>query len=327
MPVLASELKTYKAAVNNDTGGNGGRITSVLVADNVKNNAWPDIPEAERTAGSTKYRKAFAKVANDADLALQTARIFVALQTAGDDRLLIFPATQRDTQASITGSERVYGAGNLNADIAVSAVTVVVDTEAGADAIFQDGDTVWIGDGTNEEFVTIDTGGVAWGADQATLTLVTGTVNAYLAATPTKVASCIDAGTIQGTADNYAISSASGTFDDTTYPTGVDHIGGVEETITVTFTSATAFDVVGDTLGSLGSGTISANFAPNNPDFSKPYFTLDFNGWGGTWAIGDTLIFQTHPAAYPYWQKRIVPAGANSVSGNQADIITDGASA
>ena len=73
------------------------------------------------------------------------------------------------------------------------------------------------------------------------------------------------------------------------------------------------FAVAGDTLGSVGSGNIASNFAPTNPDFGAPYFTLPSAIWGGAWASGETFTFQTHPAALPLWLKRVVPAGAASI--------------
>lgn len=317
MPIAAAELKTYRSTTVSDAAANGGRMSANEAVSGVKNSVWPDVPEAERTAGSTKYRKLFRKVENDADLAGQLGKLRVTDQSPGDDRILIFPGAQRDTQGNLTGSERLYGCGDLGADVAAAATAIVVNAEAAADAIYQDGDEIWIGDGTNEEYINLAaTGAVAWNGDQATLTLAAGLANSYLAAAPTKVASVIATGNIQGSSDNYAVTSTAGAFDDAGNPVTVDHIGGVEETVTVSFTSATDFTVTGDTLGALGSGSTAAAFSPNNPNFSKPYFTLPAAGWGGTWANGDTLVFQVHPAAFPYWEKRIVPAGSANLAAN-----------
>lgn len=332
MPIIASEIQTFAAETNNDTSGNGGRISANQIATGVKNNVWPDVPEAERTAGSTKYRKTFIKISNDADLDLQSSRIFVETATAGDDRVLIFPGTQRDTQNDISSPD-LYGAGDLNTNVSGGAGTIIVDVEAGADLIFRDGGLIRISDRAtidgagNEEFLRLaNPGGVSYLSDVATLTLDSGvtTANAYTVAGGTKVASVIEQGTIGLVIDNYAESTASGTFDEIGNPITGDNIGTIEQTWTLTFSSATNFSVIGDTVGAVGSGSISTDFSPNNPSHSKPYFTLPSAAWGGTWASSETLVFQTHPAAAPIWQQRIVPAGAASLSSNDVRVGIDG---
>lgn len=335
MSIQASEIKFYKSATVNDTDDNGGVMSDNEITDNVKNNLWPDVPQGERVAGSTKYRKIFIKIANDADLALVDPRIFVETHTPGDDRVLIFPGTQSDTQADIV-TPRLYGCGPLDADVSIGATSLAVNTEAAADAIFLSGDLIRVSDKTsvddangNEEFIRLAaTNAVAWNGNKATLTFDAGQslANAYTA-TATRVASVIEHADIQASVDNWVESSAAGTYDETTYPVLPDHIGSVEESWLLTFSSATNFSCVGDRLGSMGSGTIGSSFAPNNAAFSKPYFTLSSSGWGGTWANGDTLAFQTHPATAPVWEKRIVPAGANSLTGNKVVVAISGESA
>ena len=133
----------------------------------------------------------------------------------------------------------------------------------------------------------------------------------------------------RSTVDNWGESSTSGTYDETTNPPIVDHIGSVEQTWTITFSDATNFSCSGDTLGSVGSGSIGGgDFAPNNTDFSKPYFTLTDGTppWGGTWAASETITFKTHPAAAAIWEKRTVPAGADSLSGNKVVVAISGES-
>lgn len=336
MSILSSELKEYKAAVMDDSAASGGRLTANELVDGVKNNLWPDADSAERTAGSTKYRKTFKKIDNAGNLALQNSVLFVETQSPGDDAVTIFPATQRNTKADITGSERQYGAGQLNADVSAGAGSVDVLVEDPADPIFADGDLIRISDkadveaGTgNEEYIRLASpAGLSFAGSVATLTFAAGVTlqNAYTAAS-TRVAACIEAGDIQTSADNWAETSAAGTYDEATYPPELDNESTVEETFTLSFTGATTFDVIGDTLGNLGSFSTGADCAPNNADFGKPYFTLRSAGWGGTWANGDTVVFQTHPAAYPIWNKRVIPAGAANMSGNNNIVAVRGESA
>ena len=329
MPIVVGELLRYLSDVKSDAGTNGGRMSSVQIVSGVKNNLFPQIPQDELTAGvAARYRKHFIKVANDDDLPLNTTRIWMSEFTAGDDRVFIFPGTQRDVQSNLTGSERVYGAGNLNANVSAGGTTldVALETGAGADEPFKDGDTVYISDGTNSEFITLESpGGVSYSVDLVTLTLDSPTTlqNGYLAATPTRVSAVIEAGTVETILDNVVETTTSGTFDENSVT--LDNIGTVEQTWTLTFSDSLNFSVVGDVLGSVGSGDISTQFAPNNPDFTKPYFTIPTAVWGGTWANGETVVWQTHPAAYPLWAIQIIPAGSGSLSGNNPVYTLDGA--
>lgn len=342
MAIQTSEIKWYQPAVINDTVANGGPLSANEIPDGVKNNVWPDVPQAERTAGSIKYRKSFIKIDNDADLSLIDAKVFVETHTAGDDAIVIMAGTQIDTQAEADGYSRFYGSGNLNANATAldTSLSVIVEpgNAAAGHAIFQDGDLIRISDqadvndsGGNSEFIRLaSSGGVSWSGDLATLTFDAGQslANSYLAS-QTKVGSVLECGTIEASVDGWGISSASGSYDDTSYPPLLDHIGSIEQGWILTFSDASNFSCSGNTVGSVGGGAIGGgDFAPVNPDFSKPYFTLSDGTppWGGTWTSGDTLSFTTHPAAVALWEKRTVPAGADSLSGNKVIIAISGES-
>ncbi|OSM07652.1 hypothetical protein MAIT1_04587 [Magnetofaba australis IT-1] len=314
------------------------------IPDGVKNNVWPDVPQGERLAGSTKFRKVFFKVANDDDIRLINPRLFVETPTPGDDRVLIFPGTQTDAQGDLTGSERQYGSGWLDANVSIGATSIAVNVESAADAIFADGDLIRISDKDgvddatgNVEFVRLAaTGGVTWNGDKATLTFAAGqSLQSGYAATNTRVGSVIEAANVEAAWDNWSGSTVAGTYDgsapttppSTTVPL-MDSIGSIEQTWTITFSDANNFTCVGDTVGDVGGGSIvGGDFSPNNPDFDRPYFTLPSIGWGGTWANGETITFRTHPAAIPVWWKRIVPAGANSLSADKVVVAITGESA
>ena len=331
MPIEQSDFKFRPAAAVNDTGSNGGRMGDSEIADNVKNNVWPDVAQSERTAGSTKYRKVFCHVANDDDITLTDVKLFVENYTPGEDSITIFAATQEDTQASVTGSERQYGAGQLDATVSAGVTSIDVLTEGVALGVFVNGDTIRISDKTDidaagsAEYLTINAA-VTYSGDVATISFTPALSNGYAAAA-TRVASILDHADVVASVSAWVESSVgSGTYDETTYPLVMDHIGSVRQAWTLTFTSATAFGVVGDTLGSVGTGDTSGpDFSPNNPVRSNPYFTLAFAGWAGTWANGDTITFTTDAAAAVAWEKRIIPAGAASLSGNSAVLAIDGA--
>ncbi|MEO5332859.1 MAG: hypothetical protein H7839_12620 [Magnetococcus sp. YQC-5] len=343
MTIQTSEIKWYKSQIVNDTSSNGGLMSTNEIADNVKNNVWPDIPQSERTAGSIKYRKTFIKIANDDDLALLNPRIFVETQTPGDDSVVLLAGTQTDTQTDVLGYTRCYGAGNLDSNGTIGDTTVHVTVEtgngSGGNEIFKNGDLIRISDKTsvdavdgNTEFLRLaSTNAVSWNGTLATLTLASGvTLGFNYQASATRVASVMEPTDIKATFTGWQESSASGTYNEATYPVLGDHIGTIEQTWTLTFTNATNFTCAGNTLGTVGSGSIGGgNFAPNNPDFSKPYFTLTGSSppWGGTWSNGDSITFTSHPASVAVWEKRTVPAGANSRSGNKVIVAISGESA
>jgi hypothetical protein len=313
-----------------DAGTNGGRMTHTAIASAVKNNIWPDVPQSERTAGSTKYRKVFIHAANDDDLTLVQARLFVETYTPGDDSVQIFLGTQTNTQSSITGSERVYGCGKLNTNASSGASSIAVLTEGAAFNMFRNGDLIRVSDKAtvdgagNEQFVTIN-GVPSYGGDVATISITPVLAYNFLAA-DTRVASVIEVGDVEAAYSSFVVTSSAGTYNDTTYPILVDHIGGIQQNWTLTFSNASTFTLTGDTLGSLGAFTTASDLQPTNGNFSKPYFVMDNAGFGGTFVNGDTITFTTAPASIPVWYKRVVPAGASSLSANKVIVAIDGQS-
>lgn len=327
MALQESELKWYKAIQQNDTNSNGGYLSATQSNSNVKNNIFPDVRSAERTAGSTKYRKLFLKAAAADDSPAQAAKLFVENFTQGDDRVVIFPGTQSDTQNTLTGSERVYGCGSLNANTIVGATSCAVQTES-TTPIFVNGDTIRISSQTD---ISDETGsveyrtltGVSYTGSVATLTFAAQPLDSAYSTTNTRVASVIAAGDIEATISNFVKTSVAGTFDTATYPVDPDAIGSIEDSWVLTFTSATQFSIVGTRAGNVGTGTTGTATIPLNPDNGQPYFSITNQSFGGTWATGNTITFQTHPAAYPLWFKRIVPAGATTLTGNRVIVGVD----
>jgi hypothetical protein len=151
-----------------------------------------------------------------------------------------------------------------------------------------------------------------------------GLLTAYDAAN-TRCCSVYSPGNIAAAVSSVVANSASGIVDGAQI--GTDAIGTVEQSWTLTFTSATAFNITGDTLGSVGSGNVGSTTSPNNGQFSKPYFTLPPAVFSGTFASGDTVTFTTSPAAVPIWFRRNVPANTPSLSGNRFVVGCDGESA
>lgn len=332
MSITSNEIIWRRAAVMDpNLASNGGRMSHLSIASGVKNNIWPDVPHAEREAGSIKHMKVFIHVANDNSLKLIRPRLFVETYTPGDDAIVIFPGTYTDTQSQVAPS-RVYGGGKLNANALSGASSIQVLTEDVDLDYFKAGDLIRISDKAtvssvtgNVQFCTIATGGVSYSGDVATLTLEETLLHDF-SALNTRVASVYEPDDVEAYADNYILTSAGGSFDDTNYPVLGHGVGSIYEDWTVTFTSPTAFTCSGSVVGSVGSGNTSSDFSPVNGNFSRPYFTLPSAAWSGSFVSGDSLTFRTYPAAVPLWYRRVIPAGAGSLSGNKVIIGIDGES-
>lgn len=330
MPVTPSDIKWYKSLTVADTAANGGRMSNVQSPSGIKNNVLPDITLSERNAGTTRYRKMFIKVANADNITLGNARVFLQQNTPGEDSVTFFPGTQRDTQAQITGSERQYGGGRLVSAAPSMSISLQVLTEGAALNCLRAGDTIRItnrqavsGAG-NEEFQVIEA--VSYVGDVATLTLVDPLQYAY-PANETIVSSVYQVGEVHPTVSVPAVTSASGVLL-AEHPITGDSLATVEQDWTLTFTSATAYIIFGDTLGNVGSGNLSGGAAPINPAFpGRPYFRLPAAAFSGAFATGNQITFTTSPAAIPVWYKHVVPAGAAAISGNHVVLGVDGESA
>ena len=338
MPInSATEMAIYKSQTVNDTTSNGGGLSTTKSINNTVNNMFPNIFRAERVAGSTKYRKFFAKVESASQLTLYNTKLYLSKQTTADDLVTLFVGTESQRQSDITAdgindSETHYGCADLNADVSAAATTMDVAVEnASLVTIFRNGDLVRISDKTdvndavnNEEFVTLTS--VSSVGNVFTLGFTPALANGYLTADNTKVSSVLPTGDIENSVDNVVVTSASGIFDYINTPIQLYQNSTVDDTFTVTFTSATTYTVDSATYGNLGAGSIGSDFSPVNPDFASPYFTLPIAIWQGTFANADTVVFDTLSSTRAFWLKRIIPANTPEVTGNTFRVVVDGES-
>lgn len=95
-------------------------------------------------------------------------------------------------------------------------------------------------------------------------------------------------------------------YDDTTYPVGVTNAGAISERWAVLFTSNTDFNLVGEQVGQIITGSTAAPLAPVNPATGVPYFNLQSGGWGSGWVAGNVYRFNTSGANFPLWVARTV---------------------
>jgi hypothetical protein len=322
MPILTSDVKWKSSLTVNDTPANGGRMVQTVIASGVKNNLFPDVPKAERDAGSVKYRKVFIDVGNIDNHALVDARVFVDVPTNGQDGVHILAATFSDTQSDINGTYKEYAAATVSESTTNDTTNIKVTLDVAGSQPFAIGDHVRITTRTAvdaagfEGYFTL-TAVSYTGADSATLT-INNPVGAILPELGARVANLIMLSEVKAGHVNLVKTSASGHFD-ADFLT-IYSLGAVHQTVSLTFTSETAYSVQGDVSGVIGNGTVGAAFEPLNPATSTEMMRIEPQAWSGTWAAGDSLTFEMRPAAIPLWYKRIVPAGATEVAGNNVVV-------
>ena len=268
-------------------------------------------------------------------------------------RILVLSVTQFSTGEKVeldasnyftvsgSGSYRdgYLGTGRLNSAITTGGASLTVDFNTtdmkgvlriGASILITDKETV-DDSGHNSEWVTIDT--ITWAGAIATIGITGTFTNSYAVSYVgtggitfyTRIAAYLNIGNLEPTVDNI-VTSGLPTGDYT--GTIQNHAeGGVEDSITITFTSSSAFDVTGTNVASYGSGTTGSDFSPTNAATSTPYFTLPSSGWSGTFSAGDTLTFDTHPSSQAIWVKEIVPASTPSYANNSVWMAVSGESA
>lgn len=326
MSIIASEIKLLRSAVVNDTSTNGGGLSVNEVQSGANGNLFPNVTQAQRTAGITQYRKMFFKNANAANLTLFNSMVFQDSNTPAADSIVFWKGTKTDTQNNFASNGRKYGAGLLAANAAQNAVNLVITVENGAVPVFVSGDTIRITNKANPgdsgvEFFVACTG--ILGTSGNDVTIATDPIPSAITA-GYKVASGCPTGDLVASATVSVVTSAAGLVTDAQRV--FDNPSCIDQTWTITFSNPTTFSCAGSTVGSVGSGGTGSTFQPNNPDFGVPYFRLPANFWAGTWQAGDTVVFTASSASVPLWFKHVVPASTPAWNANSSVFIMNGES-
>lgn len=87
----------------------------------------------------------------------------------------------------------------------------------------------------------------------------------------------------------------------TNNPIVVTNRDAIEERWALVFTSATAFNIIGETVGQIGTGATSTLTAPINPMTGYAYFTIPAAAWGAGWSANNVVRINTAAAKYPVW--------------------------
>ena len=311
----ASAFKIFPAAVVNDGGTNGGPHAFAPIASGAFANIFRAVTTDEATAGVELYRKVFLAPHDPAgELTTEMRVAFEAIQ--GD--LQISPdASHTDTRADIDPSTMSwYGGGTLNASVLAGVTQLVVAVADGEDTGIWDGDELVITDISGAREIAKVNGMPVAAGDLVTINLVAPTASSHAAgaAVSSRFISSASLAKVNSSTVNTTITLTFDAAAVTFHPQGA-----VFDTVTLTFTSATAFTATGVRVASYGSGTKGSTFAPNNPTWGKPYFTLPAAALGGTAVAGDTVVFEVYPALVPAWLRWRVPAG--SPAGQQRSFI------
>lgn len=115
-------------------------------------------------------------------------------------------------------------------------------------------------------------------------------------------------------------SQATGEYNAIDYPIEVLNEGAVTERWRLSFLNPpTTFQIIGEGLGVIGTGTTGADVAPINQLTGNPYFVMRWQGFGSGWAVGNQIRFNTIAASRPIWIARTVLPGA-ALSGDSFSL-------
>ncbi|OGB58448.1 MAG: hypothetical protein A2503_10220 [Burkholderiales bacterium RIFOXYD12_FULL_59_19] len=141
-----------------------------------------------------------------------------------------------------------------------------------------------------------------------------------------RVSVLFDQSTWNGTTwlDVLSGTAATGTFNDVLAPIVVTNMGAVSERWALVFTNTTSYNVVGEHVGVIATGSVNADCAPINPATSVPYFTVPALGWGLGWSTGNILRFNTVGAMAPVWVVRTIQQGPNTGTEHSFTLLSRG---
>ena len=102
----------------------------------------------------------------------------------------------------------------------------------------------------------------------------------------------------------------------TNNPIVVTNRDAIEERWALVFTSSTAFRIIGETVGEIGSGSTTSLTAPINPMTGYAYFTIPSAAWGIGWSANNVVRINTAAAKYPVWIGNAIQQHQGSSSDN-----------
>ncbi|MCF2910801.1 hypothetical protein L1285_21055 [Pseudoalteromonas sp. DL2-H2.2] len=117
---------------------------------------------------------------------------------------------------------------------------------------------------------------------------------------------------------------ATNVINTTQYPIQLSNIGCITQRWAVVFTSTTEYNVLGEFVGAIFSGTISEDCAPINPFANEPYFIITSAALGSGLNPGEAFLFSTWSAARPIMATRSVSPGHSQIQQDSSTIAFRG---
>jgi hypothetical protein len=329
MPITRSEVLFRTGKNTTQTTAHGGKMDWQSEVPNAVLSAFiSDFTQAERTAGATRWYKIFLHNADDGNLAATDVLAYLSKTLTGDYVASLKSATLSNTYNDVSAA-RKFGVGTLATALSPGDSTIVIDTRGAAYAHFQNGDEIIIHNkaGAGNTGVDDNTGAIekhvisgapVWNGDEVTITLVGQIASTFATSRTvggetvlTYVASCPPSADAETSVTVQNNTSVAGTLD--VNEISAPNIGAIDQTITLTFTSGTAFTAVSNDAGvTLPAGSISTTYAPLNSESGTALISIPPTAWGGTFLAGDSVQVPTTPAAFAFFLIVECPAGASA---------------
>lgn len=107
--------------------------------------------------------------------------------------------------------------------------------------------------------------------------------------------------------------AASSAINTTQYPIELTNIGAIAQRWAIVFTSTTAYNVIGESVGNIYSGDTLNDCAPINSFAGAPYFILRKEAFGTGLNPGEAFLFETLAASKPIMVTRSVSPGHSEI--------------
>jgi hypothetical protein len=107
--------------------------------------------------------------------------------------------------------------------------------------------------------------------------------------------------------------AASANINTTQYPIEMNNIGAINQKWALVFTSNTAFYVLGEHIGQVANGDITADLLVINPFTGSPYFIIRKSAFGVGLNNGESFLFETLAASKPIMVTRSVSPGHTNI--------------
>jgi hypothetical protein len=98
------------------------------------------------------------------------------------------------------------------------------------------------------------------------------------------------------------------------YPVILTNTSAIDERWALVFTSSSGGNILGESVGQIGTFTTAVNVAPSNPVMGGTYFTLDYHGFGSGYSSGNCIRFNTKGSHTGTWIIESIAIGAQMLA-------------